>query len=100
MTNGPDGRAALTVLLYVGALVGGRVEVMIHPTGTEGRPTAVLEARVWSTNEGQQAARLLASASARFPGHGSGDLATALLSLGYELDKDAYRRSEGLQPPA
>lgn len=98
--SGPLASDALTALLNVAATVGGKVEVRILPTGTEGRPGASLEARIVAMDADHLVVRVLASASARFPGTHGGDLPAALLSLSYELDRDAYRRSEGLQAPA
>lgn len=96
--NGPDWKDAIVALLAVGKATGGRVVVRLSPAGTEGRPVLHLTAEVLAEDEDHMVLRTLASASSRMTGSYDGDLATALLSLGYELDRDAYRRSEGLGP--
>lgn len=79
-------------------LSGGYVAVRVRVSGSQGRPTMHLVAELLADDPNQAVVRTLACASVSSPGKFVGGLETALLSLGYELDKDWYRRSEGFHP--
>lgn len=55
-----------------------------------------LVAQLLVDEEGSLGPKVLGSASVTMPANGVGDIAMALLSLGYELDKDVYRREKGV----
>jgi len=98
--NRPDWRDVAVALLELEKLSGGYVVVRLRCGGTQGRPTMHLAAELLADDPNQQVVRTLASASVHSPGSFVGGLETALLSLGYELDRDWYRRIEGIAPHA
>lgn len=95
--NTPDWKDAAVALLELERMAGGYVTVRIRVGGTQGRPTMHLTAELLADDPNQAVVRTLASAKISSPGAFVGGLETALLSLGYELDKDWYRRAEGIQ---
>ena len=92
--NSPDWRDAATSVLAIGKMLGGRVDIRVKLGGSEGRPTITLIGEVLETDPDHQVLRCLASASVRVDTTTGMDLPTALLSLSYELDRDAYLRSQ------
>jgi hypothetical protein len=93
----PDWRDATVAFLELARLAHGRVIVTMVPGGTTGRPHLLLKAELVADDDNQMVVRTLASASVRLPGSNGGATDVALLSLGYELDKDWYRRTEGVR---
>lgn len=94
--NTPDGKDVASAALALGKDVEGVVVVTLRFGGTEGRPTVTAEANMLAQDIDQRVLRLLGSASARLTGNELMALPAALLSLLYDLDRDIYRRSEGL----
>jgi len=99
-SNGPDWRDVVTFLLEIQRDNNCKVEVTLTPTGSPGRPGLDLFAQALAVDADQQVVRVLGSAKLHLPGSNFGGLSAALYSLGYELDKDLYRRNEGLQKGA
>lgn len=99
-SNTPDWRDVVTFLLELEKISGGYVSIRMRPAGTQGRQKLHLTAELLADDPNQAVVRTLASASVSLPGNSFGGLEPALLLLGYELDKDYYRRSEGLTPQA
>jgi len=89
----------VTFLLELQETTGARVEITMRPNGSPGRPALEIEAQALALDTNQRVVRVLGSARVRLPGNNFGGIEAALYSLGYELDKDVYRKSEGLQPP-
>jgi len=96
--NGPDWKDVVVFLLELERDAQCKVEVTLTPTGTPGRPGLDLLAQALAVDTDQQVVRVLGSARLHMPGNSFGGLSAALYSLGHELDKDVYRRSEGLGP--
>lgn len=96
--NTPDGKDVASAALALGKDVDGVVVVTLRFGGTGGRPSVAAEANMLLQDIDQRVLRLLGSASARLTGSELMALPAALLSLLYELDRDIYRRSEGLGP--
>jgi len=95
--NTPDWKDATRALTAFAREWGGRIVVTMHPGGTQAHPILTIEAQLVMDFEEGTAPNVLGSARVSMPGRGVGDLCAVLLSLGYELDKDLYRRSEALQ---
>lgn len=97
-SNGPDWKDVVTFMLELEEISKGQVTVTLRPAGTPSQPSILMLASLWSTAGAPLAPSLLASASVSFPGNAFGGIEMALYSLMLELDKDYYRRIEGLTP--
>lgn len=97
-SNGPDWKDVVVFLLEIQRDLNCKVEIVLRPAGTPGRPALDLEATALAVDTNQLVVRVLASAKLHLPGNNLGGLEAALYSLGHELDKDAYRRGTGMGP--
>jgi len=94
--NGPDWKDVARALLDFERTLDCSISVTVKAAGSFRTPLLLMQAAAWGHATDSQEAKLLASASVSMPGAGAGDIAAALLLLGYELDKEAYRRQEGM----
>lgn len=99
-SNGPDWKDVARAMLEFEGGEENILTVKIAASGTQNAPKLLLLAAKTGPAGAPLVPQLLGSASVHMPGSGAGDLCAALLSLLYELDKDEYRRTEGLQPRA
>jgi hypothetical protein len=97
-SNRPDWTDVVRCMLTMHTGADQRVVMTLHPLGSPDRPRMSLNAQLVQDNDQETAPQVLGSASVFLPGNNFGDIETALLSLGYELDRDIYRRIEGIQP--
>lgn len=97
-SNGPDWKDVTRALLAIQESMQAVIVVSMCVAGSEQNPKLLLTATALSLKVGFQGPATSASASVSMPSTGAGDLCAALLSLGYELDKDWYRREQGIAP--
>lgn len=95
-SNGPDWKDVARAMLSFEESLSCTIRFTVRAGGTWKAPQLFMVATAEGTAGAPLAAKPLGSASVSMPGVGAGDLCAALLSLGYELDKDAYRKNEGL----
>lgn len=98
-SNGPDWKDVTRALLDFQRSWEHPITIRLVPSGTFKFPKLTMQACAWSEDPESPAATCLAYASVSMPGNGAGDLCAALLLLGYELDKDVYRREMGISEP-
>lgn len=99
-SNGPDWKDVTRALLHFEKELRASIKISLRAGGTEKSPILLMVASMLMENPVSGGPQLSASASVSMPGRGAGDIAAALHSLVYELDKDAYRQIEGIQLPA
>lgn len=97
-SNGPDWRDVAQAFLYLEKLTGGKVSLRAELRPTSPQDSIVWIADLWLENLVNGGPKHLGSASVSMLTRGGGGTDAALLLLAYELDKDIYRRSEGLGP--
>ena len=83
-------------MLYLEKEFGGTIRVTMRVAGSQKEPLLLLLAALEGPQGANGGRRLLASASVSMPARGVGATDAALLSLMYELDKDVYRRTQGM----
>lgn len=97
-SNGPDWRDVWAFMEELERELGGLVTVTVQRSNVLGSQSIYLAAK-WEAHEPVAVGvPLWASVSATFPGNGVRGFEAALLSLVYDLDKELYRRIEGMPP--
>lgn len=96
--NGPDWKDVARAFLDFQEQLGKGISVVLTVSGSQLSPQLHLIAVASDGDRVLGAVGRCYSASVSMPSTGVGDLNAALLCLGYELDREAYRRGQGMPP--
>lgn len=97
-SNGPDWKDITRVAHELAELWGCRVEVKLRPLGSPRRPELLVMAEAWRQDHVNGEVTRLGCSSVSMQSGRCGSLAAAAFVALYELDRDIYRQTEGVQP--
>lgn len=96
--NIPDWRDVSRAAMQFAQDWGGQVSIVLRPYGSQDKPQMTIVAQLFLPAGVSGGVAPWASASVAIAGGSVGAMSAAALSALYELDREVYRRSEGMGP--